>query len=878
MTPSRAVLVVPHTHWDREWYRTFESYRYRLLRALDGVLASDLPYFLLDGQTVVADDYLALRPDRREALRARIQEGRLGFGPWYVLVDEFLVSGEALIRNLATGRAAMRAMGVPAGAPSVGYLPDMFGHVAQMPQILRGFGLDRTVVWRGATPAAPRFTWTAPDGSAVLAAWLPRGYYQTIFIEALSDDERRTQLATYVEAFGDQDPVWLLSGADHMAPRADLQEQLARLGTDGAFAPRVAALPEIFAGPEPVARMSGELREALGMAYILPGVLSARTYLKQANHVAQRELERWAEPLTARAWWGGHAWEGMAAALGHAWRTLMLNHPHDSICGCSIDQVHREMMPRFDAVGQVAAELEADAVRMAARPVPAPAFYAYNPTGWPWEGWLDLEVLWPRGGDAEPPAAIAIHGPDGAPVPLIVREVADTEVFRAEIDFNPDWFPVRRFRVAACLALPAAGGVRLRAVAAAAPQAAPPEAVTSGEGWIANERLVLRVVDGLLALEDRATSRVWQDVQGFVDEGDAGDEYNFSPLADDLPIRARLLEATVVEASPHRATLRVRWQLPVAKGLTPDRARRDDAPGEAVELHPTSLFTLEAGREVVDVTTTIDQRARDLGLRLVVAGLPPGAAVWADGTFGVFPREPAPAPALPVAKGTEAVMPEFPQGLFTALVGPDGAGLAVACEGLHEAAVVDDASGRALALTLVRAVGWLSRDDLRTRGGGAGPRFETPEAQCLGEHTFRHALVPLRDGWPDALAPAHQWNAPPRAWPGEGPVAAGPLVTLEDARVVLSAMKRSDAGGHLVVRAYNPGPQAIETTLQVLAPHGGVWTADLAEVPGEALGPGQALGAAFRPYEIRTWLIAPSDSGAAGVAEASGSGRMLGTG
>src|SRR5215211_4726236 len=165
----RPVAVVPHTHWDREWYAPFPTFRQQLVELLDGLLPaleSDPPcgHFLLDGQLALVDDYLAVRPEAVEVVRRLNAAGRISLGPWYVLMDEFLVSGETIVRNLQLGLERAAALG---GAMEVGYLPDMFGHVAQMPQLLRRAGIGHAVVWRGVPAAVERtsFTWTAPDGS-----------------------------------------------------------------------------------------------------------------------------------------------------------------------------------------------------------------------------------------------------------------------------------------------------------------------------------------------------------------------------------------------------------------------------------------------------------------------------------------------------------------------------------------------------------------------------------------------------------------------------------------------------------------------------------------------------------------------------------------
>ena len=145
------VGIVPHTHWDREWYAPFQTYRVELVHLLDellDLLERDDTYarFLLDGQTAVLDDYLEVRPAAEARLAALVAEGRVQIGPWMVLMDEYMVSAETMVRDLQLGIARARALG---GAMSVGYLPDMFGHVAQMPQILRLAGLEHAVVWRG---------------------------------------------------------------------------------------------------------------------------------------------------------------------------------------------------------------------------------------------------------------------------------------------------------------------------------------------------------------------------------------------------------------------------------------------------------------------------------------------------------------------------------------------------------------------------------------------------------------------------------------------------------------------------------------------------------------------------------------------------------
>src|SRR5260221_7532876 len=176
MSEQLDIILVPHTHWDREWYQTFQQFRMRLVHVVDKLLDildrdDNFQHFMLDGQTIVLDDYLEVQPEQEQRLKKYIQSGRIQIGPWYLQPDEFLVSGEALIRNLQMGLQRAAEFGTPM---RIGYVPDCFGHIAQLPQILQGFGIDNAVFWRGVGSEAHKseFYWAAPDGTQVLVIHL----------------------------------------------------------------------------------------------------------------------------------------------------------------------------------------------------------------------------------------------------------------------------------------------------------------------------------------------------------------------------------------------------------------------------------------------------------------------------------------------------------------------------------------------------------------------------------------------------------------------------------------------------------------------------------------------------------------------------------
>lgn len=858
MEAIRSILLVPHTHWDREWYLTQEQFRVRLVALLDlvlDVLEQDpaFRHFMLDGQTIVLDDYLAVRPEARVRIERLVRAGRLLIGPWFVLPDEWLVSGEALIRNLRRGLRDAEAF---RGAMRIGYVPDQFGHVGQLPQIFRGFGFDGAALWRGVPGEIVDsvFTWESPDGSRIDTLYFPAGYGHAAHLplEPVALAARLQREVAKQLPFAKERPVVLMNGVDHMLPQVGLPAALE------AARPRLSNVPIEFstlpavldrfarASGQPRQVHRGELRSGLRTP-LLPGCASTRITQKQRDIRNETRLVRVLEPLSA--WLSARGGRADYGLIDLAWRHALENHPHDSICGCSIDRVHAQMESRFDRVEEIT---EAEIVRVvreltADLPVPpgagtrgaADAVVVWNPHAGGACG-IDSEIetllpLPPRAGasasahlrDAEGnriPADLDVMEPgftweNTAPVALaralvpdLAREVAgyfiDELVWRREgttlvVEARLDGMPHRAFdfeamrngvvdaladpelthatirgqrssrvRVRAAAVLPGHGlrvlrlhagraGARATAELAAAPHAG------RGEGGVyVIENALWRVEvnrEGQFDLLHRERGERIVDALRFVSEGDRGDSYNFDRVPDGESVERLEAVRVSMRSTEAAAELIVRARLRVPIALGADRAHR--SPRRA-SLPVTLSVRLPRGLDRVDIEATVDNRARDHRLRLHVRAPWRARRLRVASAFELVERPIEPAEDAFGSRFTS----ELPSGAgpqrHCAVLDDGDHAMTLANRGAPEVEAVRESDGSsALAVTVLRAVGWLSRADLVSRPLPAGPVFETPGAQAAGRHVIALSLRLHEVDSPFAAGEAERFAAPPCVLP-----------------------------------------------------------------------------------------------------------------
>jgi hypothetical protein len=913
----RTVYVVPHTHWDREWYQPMELFRWRLVQMIDALLdtlESDPEFrcFNLDGQTIVIEDYLELRPENEGRLRRLIEQGRILIGPWWVQPDEFLPSGESHIRSFQKGIRWAERLG---GSLRIGHCADQFGHIAQMPQIMAGLGLTSACLWRGVPDSVPgwSFWWESPDGTRLPVLYLRHSYSSGWRIPSepaeLHERARRQERERR-----EGEPALLMNGTDHSFHQADLPALLRAAAGDW-FDYRIASLADyeaamLAAGIDEHVH-EGELRSP-DRSNVLIGVLSSRSDIKRRDFDVSGALEKYAEPLEllARLHGGG---DGLPA-LRHAWRLLLENSPHDSICGCSIDQTHREMFPRYDRAEQLADEICRASFATLAKKLEAPpggavlAFRAVPHAQAVLE--VDVPADWHAAGlrladgtvapvalgpveegqvnftEEVPPIAAARSldfaqegrvdgryiqdirwqiesgrlsiettiGDDVAVVdiPAVAKQVREAAASGLAEAATVTVRHASRRRLSAVLPATATIGVEPLVPAEAAGM--PPDIAATRRG-IANAFYELTWKKGRLHVRDWQNGLDLGPVNVFVDEGDRGDEYNADILLDAItePVASELLG---IESDAVSACLRYATLLDVPARLTRRRTRRTRR--DRALLSIVTTVTLWSGLPRVDFRITVDNTAEDHRLRALFPLPWRVEAALTENQFHVAER---PLEAAPW-NGTSAERPPttFPQKTFAAFEA-EGQGLAVFNRGLQEGEVVADAEGRqAYALTLLRCIGWLSRPDLRSRRGGAGPTIATFDSQQPGVHRFEYALTTYRGSWREAgVQPmAHSFAWPPIArvtneheGPEQGPF---PLMTFETAGVAPSALHRSDLDGAPVLRVYS---SAAEQGQAVVRPAPGLGLearlADLLERPtGYPARLDSALTFPLRPWQIAT--------------------------
>jgi len=362
-------VVISHTHWDREWYMTYECFRLRLVDLVDRlieIIEGDEGYiFHLDAQTVVLEDYLELRPYNAEKLRSFVRSGNLIIGPWYLQNDFYLTSGESTVRNLQIGTAIAEEYG---SCSRVGHAPDQFGNVSQLPQILKSFGIDSFIFGRGYSrfetvdgvrrPAAlpTEFIWEGADGTEALAIHLKHWYNNA---QRMPDDIELSELILTLndgnfEGLNISPYVLLMNGVDHLEPQPDLTDILKRLRQKGydieqkSFDVYIADVKKAVEG-KTLARYKGALNCG-DDASVLKGCWSSRIYLKRQNVRAEDLIINKLEPLYSYLELNGFNGLYPEYEMNYLWKKLLKNQTHDCICGCSVDGVHTHMEDRYNSI------------------------------------------------------------------------------------------------------------------------------------------------------------------------------------------------------------------------------------------------------------------------------------------------------------------------------------------------------------------------------------------------------------------------------------------------------------------------------------------------------------------------------------------------
>jgi alpha-mannosidase len=829
------VHVVSHTHWDREWYHAAEEFRQRLVALIDELIDDPPPAgqsYLLDGQAIVLEDYLMVRPDRRDALRTLVAERRIEAGPWYVLADEFIPSGEALVRNLLTGARVLRRTG--AEPPPVLYCPDSFGHPAALPTIAAGFGYPLIVLWRGygsaRFPAGDTATWMAPNGDEALLYHLPRGGYEFgshLPADLAASATRWRRMRDELAPRSTTGVTLLPNGADHHARQRDLRSALNALQTvasdDRVHASSLRAFAERLTSAAkqvqlPVVR--GELRDSYGYTWTLQGTCGTRAHEKRLNARVERTLLRDTEPweaLAARVRDASRRW-----LLDEAWRTLLSAHPHDTLCGCSIDQVAAEMELRLVSARNQAEGVRDEAIaqlighdRVLARAMCdswQPIVVVRNPAPRARTGVATVEIeefvadvpVGPGSGAPSSALAASVTQPSRVRVPGVGSlQVLSTTLEHRRIEsplHYPDNDLVRVRRAAAWVAELPPYGIASHSVGTGKRSVARPrEPVVVERDGLRNAHLVLQVDDdGHVSLESKVADRRVHSLIRFEDQTDVGDLYTPAPRPRDVRVEYRGLRR--VDRGPLRGTLELSYR--VVGGV---QGRGDRIADLSVRL------SLDADAPFLRVHVAGENQGQDHRLRLLFASDVLQPEVWADAAFGPVRR-------FPLAIGSEEfaveqALPTAPLHRYVSLFGPDR-GFTLYSDGLAEYESMTDG---AVAVTLVRAVGELSRNDLSERPGHAGWPAPTPAAQCVGPFAGEFAvhLHGPRDAATSAAIErvADDVLCPPVGFTLRAALAVpAPVrgVELVGRGVTFSAMKESDDGQWLVLRCINVTDEPVD--------------------------------------------------------------------
>jgi len=808
-------------HWDREWYFTTEESRILLVNNMEEILARleqdpEYPFYVLDGQTAILEDYFAVKPENRQRVKALVEAGRLIIGPWYTQTDTTIVAGESIVRNLMYGLRDCREFGEPM---MIGYLPDSFGMSGQLPHIFNGFGITRAMFWRGCSERhgsdKTEFLWQSGEGSEVVAQVLPLGY---AIGKYLPDDEAglRKRLDSYFEVLERASltkEILLPNGHDQMPLQQNIfsvMDKLREIYPQREFVMSrfETVFEQIERQRERLDTLKGEFIDGKYMR-VHRTIGSTRMDIKIAHARIENKIVNLLEPLKAIAWSLGFDYHH--GLLEKMWKEILKNHAHDSIGCCCSDKVHREIMARFELAEDMADNLLRFTQRKIVDAMPAgqgDKLTLFNLMPYPRQEVINTTLRIRA-------AQFSLRDSAGNPVAYFIRAAREIDpgLVDRQIVHYGNYEPFMEYDIQLCQVLPAMGYLTLDVIPEEGQQKSLPpqtEALLENGFW----RIDINP-DGTLKMQDKQTGLIYDRVLTLEDGSDDGDEYDYSPAREEWIVCSSEGEHQVdVIHEAWQSTAVLRLTMAVPHDLA-ERARRE----ACGRINAECRITLAHHQRRVDVEMVIDNQADDHRLRVLIPMPFYCESVLCDTQFGAIQR-----PVNDSAMETwqqegwkEAPVPVWNFLNYCALES-QRQGMALFSEGLREVEIIGEGQ-KTFALTLLRAVGLLGKEDLLLRPGRpSGIKLPVPDSQMRGKLHCRFSLFSYSGTAAGAgvaqqarawLTPVQCYNKIPwnamklNSAPFTTPWHYS-LLTMSPVECQLSVLKKAEDAEALIVRVYNP--------------------------------------------------------------------------
>ena len=701
----KKVIAYVHSHWDREWYREFEEFRLRLIEVFDEIIIAlkrgDLPVFYFDGQTSALEDYLEIKPEKETEIKKLIKNKKLKVGPFYCSSDSFLVSGESLCRNLQIGIKKSKELGE---TEFIGYLSDTFGHSESICKILKHFDIDKACLWRGLGDLPSDLNW-----NDIKVTYLIQGYFQDFLNLDLPIDKKAELLKKYLDKISlkSNNNILLPIGADHLCIPKNINKQIEELNKIYSdYEIKVATPFEYFETITDRKNVKGEFLDN-SLNFILPGVYSSRLDIKQANANSQWLLTRIAEPLQALL-----GTKNKQNEINYAYKELIKNHAHDSIYGCSLDEVHKQNLARYQKVDCISNGI----IKRTLRDITSE------------KGNLSIINL----SNFEYDGVIKIKTEKKIPKEFNAIKLSSTKGFTDKKLYNINEIPITEDITTLNEYL-----IDVKNIPAFSINKVEKENIYNennlkySDNSIENSNIKFEIKNGEIIVTDKKRNEKYSDFIQIIDRADIGDSYNFGALQGDKKLNAKILKFRLKEKNHIRLILNIIFKIDIPCAST-EKGRNKKSLKHKINIdvilynqadylefntkweNKSKNHILQIGFNLKDkITSTINEDLFDTVERKF------------NPDFDIYKE-------IPAARGKEIKPNTAPIQRFVI-----AQNLGVITKGLTEYEV----NKNTLFITLLRATGIISNPKNTTRGTPAGPPINTPDLQCLEKNEANFAIT-----------------------------------------------------------------------------------------------------------------------------------------